>query len=257
MIRSIYTAVSGMITEEARQNVITNNLSNYDTNGFKTDNMSVKDFKEVMLSNHSGENNSAKVLGEISLGSQIDETSTDFTQGDISSTDSDTDFALEGRGFFTVNRNNGTSSKNYYTRDGHFHVNMQGYLVTDNGDNVIGKNINTGNEENIYVGTGKLTADASGNLSIDGRPAYSFALADFNDYKTLKKVGDNLYDGSNPIAAADVEVSQKALEKSNVNVTNQIVDMMSTMRNFETNQKVIQALDETLGQAVNDVGTVK
>lgn len=260
MIRSIYTAVSGMITEEAKQNVITNNLSNANTNGFKSDNLAVKDFKEVMLENHAskdGNNYTANKLGSISLGSRIDETATDFTQGTISSTDSNTDFALEGAGFFTVSRNNGTTSKNYYTRDGHFHVNMQGYLVTDNGDNVLGKNVNTGNEENIYVGAGNLTLNATGTLSIDGKPSYTFATANFNNYKALTKVGDNLYEGSDPIAAANLGISQKALEKSNVNVTNQVVDMLTTMRNFETNQKVIQALDETLGQAVNDVGAVK
>lgn len=260
MIRSIYTAVSGMITEEAKQNVITNNLSNANTNGYKGDNLAVKDFKEVMIANHDkkyGDKYELNKLGSISLGSQIDETATDFTQGTISATDSATDFALEGKGFFTVSRNNGTASNNYYTRDGHFHVNVQGYLVTDNGDNVVGRNINTGNEENIYVGAGNLTLNAAGTMSIDGKPSYTFATADFNNYKALTKVGDNLYEGVNPIAATNLGVAQKALEKSNVNVTNQVVDMLTTMRNFETNQKVIQSLDETLGQAVNDVGTVK
>lgn len=66
-----------------------------------------------------------------------------------------------------------------------------------------------------------------------------------------------MYDGANPIQNAKVVVRQGALEKSNVNVTNEMVNMMQIMRNFESNQKILQAIDETLGKAVNDVGTVR
>lgn len=262
MIRSLYTTISGMITQQAKQDVITNNMANSNTVGFKGDDLAIKKFNDVLIQNNSKVQygkNYPQIIGSLSLGSRIDETATDFTQGNIQNTNSDTDFAIDGRGFFTVNRANanGTAGQDYYTRDGHFHVNMQGYLVNDSGDYVMGRNINTGNEERILVGNGQISSDVYGNININGRPSYSLATVDFNNYKTLQKVGDNLYQGQNPITNVNVSVKQKALEQSNINPVNEMVDMMSTMRTFETQQKVVQAIDQTLGEAVNQVGTVK
>ncbi|AJA47907.1 flagellar basal-body rod protein FlgG [Clostridium pasteurianum DSM 525 = ATCC 6013] len=259
MIRSLYTTISGMITQQAKQDVITNNMSNANTVGFKGDNLAIRKFNDVLIQNQSKIYNGVnytQTIGNLSFGSRIDETATDFTQGNIESTDSDTDFAIDGRGFFTVSRDNGTTAQNYYTRDGHFHVNMQGYLVNDSGDYVMGRNINSGNVERINVGNGKITSDIYGNINIDGTPAYAFQTVDFNNYNTLKKVGDNLYQGENPIANNNIFVKQKSLEESNINPVNEMVNMMSTMRTFETQQKIVQSIDQTLGQAI-DVGTVR
>jgi len=260
MIRGLYTAVSGLITQEAKQDVITNNMANINTVGFKGDNLAVKKFDDVLISNYDkvlGGKNVKNVIGSLSMGSRIDEVNTDFTAGMLQETDKWTDFAIEGQGFFTVLRNDGISSKEMYTRDGHFHVNGAGFLVNDSGDNVLGKNLATGKNEPIYVGKGKANSDNEGNLSIDGNAKYKLATVDFEDYKSLKKVGDNLYEGTNPIDTGNVTVKQNALEKANVNVINEMVNMMSVMRTFETNQKVVQAMDETLGKAVNEVGTVR
>lgn len=259
MIRSLYTAVSGMITQEAKQDEITNNLANANTVGFKSDNMSMKSFNNVLLQNYdkvSGGKNVKNVIGSISLGSQIDSVKTDFSQGMIDSTGKPTDFAIEGKGFFTVQRNDGISNGQYYTRDGHFHVNMSGILVNDSGDTVIARNIQTNQLGPINVGNSKLVSDVNGNISIDGNQMYKLYTVDFNDYKGLKKIGDNLYQGNNPTENNAV-VKQNSLEKSNVNVINAMSDMITTMRTFETNQKMVQSLDETLGKAVNEVGSVK
>lgn len=260
MIRGLYTAVSGLITQEAKQDVITNNLANINTVGFKSDDLSASDFGDILLHNYDkvvNGKNVKNVIGSLSLGSKVDETNTIFTQGDIQSTDKPTDFAIEGRGFFTVLKQEGTSTKQYYTRDGHFHINMNGFLVNDSGDEVLGRNVNTGAVEPIKVGNSEIKCDSEGNISLDGKAAYKFDTVDFADYKTLKKVGDNLYDGSNPINNATVKVDQNSLESSNVNMVNEIVNMMTVMRTFETNQKVVQSMDETLSKAVNEVGSVK
>jgi len=259
MIRGLYTAVSGLITQEAKQNVITNNMANVNTVGFKGDTLAVKKFDDVLIANYdkiAGGKNVKNVIGSLSMGSKIDEVDTDFSTGMIQDTDKWTDFAVEGRGFFSVQRNDGISSKEMYTRDGHFHVNATGYLVNDNGDNVLGINQSNGNKEPIYVGKDKFVSDNQGNLNIDGNPKYKLSTVDFNDYKALKKVGDNLYEGTNPVDNNAV-VKQNSLEKSNVNVINEMVNMMTVMRTFETNQKMVQAMDETLGKAVNEVGTVR
>ncbi|WML35423.1 flagellar basal-body rod protein FlgG [Clostridium sp. OS1-26] len=259
MIRGLYTAVSGMITQEAKQDVITSNLGNSTTVGFKQDNLAIRRFDDVLLENYDkvvGGKNVRNEIGTLSLGSKVDSVNTDFTQGMIQDTGKPTDFAIDGKGFFTVQRNDGINNGQYYTRDGHFHVNIKGILVNDSGDAVIGRNLATNQLEPINVGDGKLTSDVYGNISIDGNKMYKLYTVDFNDYNSIKKMGDNLYQGNNAVENNAV-VKQNSLEKSNVNVINEMTNMITTMRSFETNQKIIQSLDETLGKAVNEVGSVR
>ncbi|MCC9293997.1 flagellar basal-body rod protein FlgG [Clostridium sp. MT-14] len=255
MIRSFYTAVSGMITQEAKQDVITNNLANVNTVGFKGDTLEVKPFNDVLLQNYDkvvAGRNVRNVIGGISLGSGIDSVNTGFTQGTIQSTGISTDFAIDGRGFFTVRRPDGNE---FYTRDGHFHVNINGILVDDSGNEVMARDAATGDIGAIDVGGGKMTSDPYGNISINGTPRYKIYTVDFNDYNTLTKVGDNLYTGTNPVEYNAV-VRQNSLEKSNVNVVNAMSDLLTTMRSFETDQKAVQSIDETLDKLVNEVGKV-
>jgi fagellar hook-basal body proteins len=261
MIRGLYTAISGMITQEAKQDVVTNNLANANTNGYKADNLAIKKFNDVLIQNYDKVENGQNVknvIGSLSLGSAVDETNTYFTQGDLQETDNPTDFAVDGRGFFTVSRKDiSGNSQTYNTRDGHFHANSQGYLVTDDGDNVMGINLKTNATEPIKVDNAKMTLDNNNNLILDGSAAYKLNMVDFDDYKSLKKVGDNLYSGGTPNANTNISVKQNNLEKSNVNVMDEMVNMMTVMRSYESDQKVVQAMDETLGKTVNDVGSVR
>jgi len=256
MIRALYTAVSGLITQEAKQNVITNNLANVSTTGFKSNNLVVSKFNDVLIQNSDklvNGKNVKNVIGSISQGSQIDEVTTDFSDGTMQSTSLDTDFAISGKGFFTVTRNN----QDYYSKDGHFHVDNQGYLANDNGDRVKGTNVNTNMTDNIFVGSGKLSSDGSGQISIDGKHNYNFNIASFDNLKSLKDIGDNLYTGTNPKQATGITVNQGSLEASNVDVMTEIVNMMTVMRTYETNQKLVQYLDQTLAKTVNEVGAVR
>lgn len=259
MIRGIYTAVSGLITQEARQDVISNNLANANTVAYKRDNLIAKKFDDVMIQNYdkvvNGEN-VKNVIGSLSMGSKIDQTYTVYDEGVIETTGKDTDFAIQGNGFFAVTRDNGINENTYYTRDGHFHINGIGYLVNDTGDKVLGKNLQTGALEPIYVGNGKIKCDESGNMSINNVPSYKLYTADFKNQNSLKKIEDNLYTGENPTEIDNNKVQQECLEKSNVDVMREMADMMMTIRSFESNQKVVQTLDETLGKAVNEVGRV-
>ncbi|MBB6630473.1 flagellar hook-basal body complex protein [Clostridium algidicarnis] len=260
MIRGIYTAVSGLIAEEANQNVISSNMANANTVGYKSDSLIIKNFGDVLIENYdkvAGGKNVRNTIGGLSLGSKIDETVVDFTGGSIESTDKETDFAIEGRGFFTVRKNPPNGNGTFYTRDGHFHTNSRGYLVTDSGDDVMGINSRTGATEPIFVGNAKLTMDYNGNLKLNDVEGYRLSTVDFQDYKGLKKIGDNLYQGENPINTEDILIKHKALERSNVNVIEEMVNMMTVMRNFETNQKIVQTLDETLNKAANEIGAVR
>lgn len=256
MIRGLYTAVSGLISQEARQDVITNNMANANTTGYKADNLIVKSFDDVLIENYdktvSG-NRTKNQIGSLSLGSEIDETVTDFSQGVISPTEEDTDFAIEGKGFFTLQDDNGNK---YYTRDGHFHVDSRGYLKSENGYSVIGVD-NNSKEGSIFIGNGNLQCDDNGSISVNGQKISSLTISDFADNKSLKKAGDNLFTGQNPTSGTSYSLKNKALEKSNINVISEMVNMMTVMRTFETNQKMVQTLDETLGKAVNDIGSLR
>jgi flagellar basal-body rod protein FlgF len=256
MIRSLYTATSGLITQEAKQQVITGNIANANTVGFKADNLSISKFKDVLIQNYDKiENgkNVKNVIGSLSLGSKIDETNTYFTQGMLQQTDKSTDFGIEGGGFFAVQNQRGEVN---YTRDGHFHVNTKGYLVTDSGDFVLGINSATNKIEPIKVDNSSIVSDYNNDIYLDGNRAYKFHVVDFDDYSSLKKIGDNLYSGQ-PNDSKNITVKQNVLEKSNVNVVNEMVNMMTVMRSFESNQKILQSIDETLGKAVNEVGSVR
>lgn len=259
MIRGLYTAVSGMITKEAEQNVVTNNLANSNTVGFKKDNLAIKKFDDVLVQNYDNIVNGVhnkNTLGKLCLGSKIDETNTSFSQGSIQQTGKSTDFAIDGAGFFKVKRQNTVDDKQYYTRDGHFHVNTDGFLVNDTGDYVLS---NDGNK--IEVGNGEMQSDTKGMLTITdengNKNVIKLGVVNFEDYKSIKKVGDNLYETNENPKEANASIKQNALEKSNVNVINEMVKLMTVMRNFETDQKVVQTMDETLGKAVNQVGSVR
>ncbi|MGL5086228.1 MAG: flagellar hook-basal body complex protein [Clostridium sp.] len=256
MIRSLHNAVSGLITLENKQSTITNNIANANNTGFKSDTLSMKSFDEVLIQNKdkvSGGRNVNNPIGTLSLGAKIDSIDTKFTQGLLKPTNKPTDLAIDGRGFFAVQRGNET----VFTRDGSFRVANNGYLITNGGDSVLGINKNTGTMEPIFVGTNNFVVDNYNGVNVDGTSTHTLALADFNDYTTLKKLGNNYYTSENPVFDAQVYANQGYLEQSNVNLSNEMTEMITTMRAFETNQKIVQTIDETLGKAANEIGAVR
>ncbi|WP_300380949.1 flagellar hook-basal body complex protein [Clostridium sp.] len=256
MIRGLYTAVSGLVTLDSKQTNITNNIANANTTGYKSDNLTMKSFDEVMIQNKDKLINGRNVrqqLGTISLGAKVDTVDTTFTQGTFKNTDKQTDFAIEGRGFFLIQKGN----EIVYTRDGNFKVGTDGYLMNTSGDKVLGVNKNTGTIEPIFVGSDKIVIDKENNIYVGDRAVHTLGTADFEDYSSLKKIGDNYYSGDNAILNANVSVTQGSLETSNVDVTTEMVDMITTMRSFETNQKIFQIIDETLDKAANQIGSIR
>lgn len=254
MIRGLYTAVSGMISLEAKQSSITNNLANINTNGYKAEEVNLKSFDEVMIQNKDNKNNVTKGIGTLSLGVQIDGTSIRKEQGVLKATDKTTDFAIDGEGYFIVNRGN----ENYYTKNGSFRVSADGYLVNSSGFNVMGINKNNDELEPIYVGTDNFVMNDRNEISVNGEePVYKIATATFNEDEDISKIGENLYSSQNPNLNAVVYIAQGALEESNVNLVDEMVNMLSVMRAFETNQKIVQSIDETLGKAANEIGSVR
>ena len=232
MIKGLYTAYTGMVNEQKRLDVLTNNLANADTNGYKKEGTTSQTFADELAikikdTSSYGLN---KKLGVISMGVHLGETYTNYDQGSIKVTDNETDVALAGNGFFAIaftNKAGETSVK--YTRDGAFTVNTEGYLVTKLG--------------NIYQNDQLVTR---------------IGVVAFDDYNYISKYGENLYDlvDGGQITASDAKVQQGCIEGSNVNVVDEMVKMITISRAYQAGQKVINTVDETLDKTVNQVGKV-
>lgn len=267
MIKGLYTAHSGMINQMNRMDVLTNNLANSATNGFKKEGATSQSF-DALFSYRIKDSSSYfldKRLGRVRLGVKIGENYTDYSQGSLRETSNNTDFSIGGDGFFAISYTNKAGETFVkYTRDGAFALNVDGYLVTKDGDYVLNQNgadtTNPGQENFIQLDPNlPFTVDTSGNIFQDGAFLGKIGVIDFVDYNYLEHYGENMYqlvDGGQ-LAEANVEVYQGVLEMSNVNVVSEMVEMITVTRAYETNQKVIQTVDSTIDKAVNNLGRVQ
>ncbi len=264
MVKGLYTAYTGMVNEQHRLNVLSNNLANADTNGYKKEGTTSQTFADELAVKikDSSYYKMPQRLGGMSMGVHIGETYTDYSAGNYRVTDNGTDFALKGDGFFAISYTDkaGNSSVKY-TRDGAFTINTQGYLVTKDGDFVLNQNDAMAGNVNGRIRVNpneKITVDELGNIFQNGQQITTIGHVDFTDYNYLAKFGENLYDvvEGGTIVASDAQVSQGLIESSNVNVVSEMVNMITISRAYQAGQKVINAVDETLEKAVNQVGQV-
>lgn len=257
MIRGLYTAVSAMITNQQKQNVVVNNLANMDTNGYKSKQLLTKSFDELKLEGYNNYANGTKqkqTIGNISPGVSMDEAITNFNQGPIKTTDNKMDVAIQGKGFFLVSD---VAGNQFYTRNGNFRTDNQGDLITSEGYYVLGTNTATGAVGHINVGNQKFEVAKDNTISLDGNAMYKFNIVDFNDYNKLKKEGDNLYSGGGAVKVNDALTIQSAIESSNVDMVSEINNMMTISREYEANQKIIQAMDSKLAKIASEIGSVR
>ena len=228
MDRGLYIAASGMLAEQLRQQQISNDLANTSTPGYKADRTAQRSFGELVLAN----TRSGAVVGSQSTATVADEVVTDFTPMPSRDTGEPLDFAITGDGFFAVR----TSSGVRYTRDGQFTVSPQGELVTAQGDPVLGR----GNQT-IRVGT---------DGRVDPRRLEVVLLTN------PRKSGDDLVTGTPGAAGTIGQVRAGALEGSGADPARSMVDMIASLRAFESGQKAIQAIDDALGKASTQVGAL-
>ena len=256
MIRGFYTSVSGLITLQNDQEVVTNNIANVNNTGYKKRELTKSSFEDVMISNRQklvGDKYVRNNIGSLNFGVKVNDVETVFTQGTFKATDSMTDFAIDGRGFFVAQNGN----QEVYTRDGNFKINQQGYLITNDGCEVLGINSATGAREPIYIGDNKFSLDGENNVNIDGIGiTHKLLTADFENYNSLEPLGDNYITLQNPMYNATVNVRQSFLEGSNVDPSAELVKLMEIKRQFETNQKFVKMQDETVQKAATELGRV-
>lgn len=250
MIRGLYTSASGMMAEMVRNDVTANNLANLNTTGYKKDTAVFKSFPEMLMQRVNDQKKTdpqpAVNIGTLGTGAVVDEIITSHQQGALRETSNRFDLAIDGEGYFTVQNQTGT----YYTRNGSFTVDGQGYLVNSQGDLVLGQNgpVRIGNSTDVVV-------DAAGNVTVGGARVDTLRIVSIADKAGLTKVGDSLFTGGQAGGIAG-QVKQKHLEASNVNPVTEMVNMITISRAYEANQKVITAHDQTLSQ-VMEVGLIK
>ena len=253
MVKGLYTAAMGMNVQAKRLDIISNDLANTDTTGYKKDVAVVSSFKEEYLKRLNDTQNFVPnngVIGKITYGAKIDEVYTDFTQGSVISTGLETDMALQGGGFFAVQTPNGVA----YTRDGNFSINQDGSLVTKEGYAVMGQEGAIELGEDYFTLGNKLVVQNNGDVYVGAEYIDTLDIANFEDTRSLTKMDDNLFSSTGARGDFTGSVLQSFLETANVNPVSAMVDMITVARTYETNQKMVQTQDSILGKAVNELG---
>jgi len=247
MIRGIYAGASGMVAESLRTDVISNNLANANTAGYKKDIAVNKDFANILITRIN--DGPEAPVGSTGIGVVVDEIATSQSPGLMRNTMNDFDLAIEGQGFFVIETPQGPR----YTRNGTFSKNIRGELITQNGQRVLGQN-----NRPIIVKGNKMVISEDGRVLVDDVLAGKVQVVDFADTRKLQKEGASLFiapQNQRPRPATGA-VRQGFLELSNVNVITEMVNLISNYRAYEINGKVIQSHDQLIGKAVNDVGKI-
>ncbi|MCR5774654.1 MAG: flagellar basal-body rod protein FlgF [Lachnospiraceae bacterium] len=257
MVKGLYTAYTGLRHQQQKLDVISNNMANAATTGYKKEGTTAQAFDTMLMYKIKDLSTAADAdgVGKANLGVKIGETYVDYSQGAFKTTGNPYDLALSGNGFFTVeftNKSGQTSTK--YTRDGSFTLKDDGYLVTKDGDYVLDVNgrhirLDTLNDASI---------DHKGYIYQNNNIVAQLGLQDFTDYNYLEHYGENYFQ---PVEGATfktctAEVYEGYLEASNVQVVSEMVSLISVTRAYETNQKMMQTIDNTLEIDSTQLGRV-
>lgn len=250
-----------MLVQELRMDYVANNLANVNTYGFKANVAAVKSFPQMLVhrindtylkvSGVEGNMDLRPMIGLSTMGAVVDEIATDFSKGDLQVSNNPFDLAIDGQGFFTIQTQYGERM----TRAGNFTMNANNELVTKEGYRVMGE-------------TGPMILDGKNFVVDDTGVVYVGANADeyvdrlkivtVDDYKTIKKVGHNMYmtpkEHQQPYVTKAVTVRQGVVEGSNVNAVTQLRSMIDVMRMYEANSRVIFTKDALLGKAASEIG---
>lgn len=257
MLKGLYTAYTGLANEQNRMDILTNNLANASTVGYKKEGATSQAFDDILsykIKDASESPNNAKPMGTLNMGVKIGENYTDYSQGSFRVTGNTYDLALAGEGFFEIeftNKKDEVSTK--YTRDGSFTLDKDGYLVNADGDYVMGT------RGRIKLDPLKETKiDDNGMISQNGVTVAALRIVDFPDYDILEKYGENYYQPVEEVRPplANATVKSGYLEMSNVQVVSEMVNLISITRAYESNQKIMQTYDNSLEIAVNQLGKI-
>jgi len=242
MNSGMYSALSGNIAAMKRLDIISNNLANVNTPGFKKDKMSF----ESMLNGTAN----PPVFPEGTTADPVlqkDNIYIDYSQGPVAQTGNTFDLAIDGDGFFVVNTPTGQA----YTRQGNFRMSPDGTLTTVDGYPVMGQ------AGVIKIQGSQIDIDSQGVVNVDGSPVGTLSIMDFPKPYNLTKGAGALFTAANsqtPTQAAKAAIRQGYLEGSNVETISEMVQMIETNRYFEACSKVIKGYDDMAAKATTDLG---
>ena len=254
MIRGLYSSANGLLAQSTRADVTAANLAGLSVPGFRRDIASVSAFNRTLdyLAGGSG----AGFVGPSAL--LVPATTVDLQPGSMRATGSRLDLALDGPGYFCVQTPTGEA----YTRSGAFRIDQSRRLVTTAGETVLGT------AGPVRITGSSVEINESGDIVVDGRVVDRLKLVDFAPGAQVEKLGNSLL---RPVPAAGLAqargfgtevpkqrplVMQGYLEEPNVNAVTELAAMISSLRAFEASQRALQANDQTLDKAINEVGRV-
>lgn len=251
---ALWVAKTGLDAQQTRMSVVSNNLANVNTTGFKKDQAKFEDLVYQTVRQAGGQSSQDTQLPSglmLGTGVRVAATEKNHDQGNLQQTGNSLDVAINGRGFLQVLRPDGSVA---YTRDGSLQVDDQGQIVTKNGYTLEPNLVVPEDTESVTIGAdGTVSAQVAGQA--EPVQVGNMQLADFVNPAGLKPIGDNLYTETaasgapqqdNPGVNGLGSLQQGALESSNVNIAEELVNMIETQRGFETNTRAISATDQML-----------
>ncbi len=259
MIRSLWTGTSGMTTQQLNMDVISNNLANVNTTGYKKSRADFQDllYQEMKIPGSATSDDTQSPTGlQIGLGSRLAAIGKNYTQGDFISTQNENDVAIEGEGFFQVQLPDGETA---YTRAGAFHRDSEGRLTTSEGYLVLPP-------ITVPEGSRNFTISKAGEVSVNIGNATettilgTLTLATFTNKQGLLSIGQNMLRETpasgapqlgNPGTNGYGTLLQTYLEGSNVNIIEEIANMITTQRAYEINSKTLQTTDSMMQTTTN------
>ena len=250
---SIYMAATGALAYEKRLQIISNNLANVQTAGFKKDRGFFRAFDLSEAGNNRLRINASRSQAPAYW--MLFSSYTDFSSGEMRKTDNPFDLALSGNGFFCVQTPDGVQ----YTRRGDFTVNGEDMLVTQEGWKVMGQ----GGEIQLKMSKPsnlkrEFSVSEDGYVTIDGAQVDRLRIVDFTQSHSLEKAGHNYYRALKPESLEeldeDFKVSQGFLELSNVNTISMMTELIEVLRGYESYQKMMRSMDDINGKLIHDVG---
>jgi flagellar basal-body rod protein FlgF len=278
MFRGFYTVASGMLSQQRKTEMLTNNMSNANTPGYKADQASMRAFPEMLMDRMDSTSIPTEKklslpfnqrVGALNTGVYMQETIPSFVQGDLQETGRGLDVALldgsmpvdeetgiRGSVFLSVEGPDGSPR---YTRNGNLTVNGNGFLTTNSGFYMLDEN-----GDRIQLESDQFTIGENGQIVVEGNAVATLGVGYSDNPNLLVKQGDGLFASEGNAALPDAyeednvsfATKQGFLERSNVDASRTMTDMMSAYRAFEANQKVLQAYDRSMEKAANEIGRV-
>ncbi|MGI6649846.1 MAG: flagellar hook-basal body protein [Bacillota bacterium] len=251
MLEGIYIANTGMNVQQRKQEYISQNLNNTETTGYKRETVACESFPEMLMQRVRGQRaRDAAYIGSTGRGVAVTPPAANFEAGSLVETGRKMDLAIDGEGFFAVTTADGVR----YTRNGAFCRNDAGYLVTAGGDPVLGQN-------GQILASEQVTVTAGGVIMADGEEVDRLLLTTFENLEGLQKTDKGLFKADNTanprVSQERVVLKQGFLEQANVDLASEMAEMVTVMRVYELNQRMLQAQDQLMGKSIEEIGKLR